>query len=84
MTFCRSVLILLAQGAHDCKRNVRALKESLVPQNVEEQAPLSVHWTFVVHFRTSTDIAQGQIDGRVEHVVSGQARPHSSTRWKNC
>jgi hypothetical protein len=26
-----------------------------------------------VYFRTSTAIAQGQIAGRVEHVVSGQA-----------
>jgi hypothetical protein len=26
-----------------------------------------------VHFRTSTNIAQGRIEGRVEHVVSGQA-----------
>ena len=37
-----------------------------------EKAPLSVHWAFVVHLRTNTDIAQGQIAGRVEHVVSGQ------------
>ena len=37
------------------------------------KAPLSVHWAFVVHFRLSTDIAQGQIAGRVEHVVSGQS-----------
>jgi hypothetical protein len=44
-----------------------------MPQDTERLAPLSVHRTFVVHFRTSTDIAQGQIAGRVEHVVSGQA-----------
>lgn len=36
-------------------------------------APLSVHWAFVVHFRTDTDIRHGQIAGRVEHVVSGQS-----------
>jgi hypothetical protein len=34
---------------------------------------LSVHWAFVVHFRLSTNIARGQIAGRVEHVVSGQS-----------
>ena len=37
------------------------------------KAPLSVHWAFVVHFRLSTNIAQGPIEGRVEHVVSGQS-----------
>ena len=36
-------------------------------------APLSVHWAFVVHLRTSTDIPRGQLAGRVEHVVSGQS-----------
>jgi hypothetical protein len=33
---------------------------------------LSVHWAFVVHFRTNTNIGHGQVAGRVEHVVSGQ------------
>jgi hypothetical protein len=42
-------------------------------QHHTEKAPLSVHWAFVVHFRLSTDIAQGRIEGRVEHVVSGQS-----------
>jgi len=42
-------------------------------QQQAAKAPLSVHWAFVVHFRLSTDIAQGQIAGRVEHVVSGQS-----------
>ena len=37
------------------------------------KAPLSVHWAFVVHFRLSTNVTQGQIAGRVEHVVSGQS-----------
>ncbi len=49
-----------------------------VPQDAEGQAPLSVHRAFVVHFRTSTDIAGGQIAGRVEHVVSGQATHFAS------
>ena len=38
-----------------------------------DTAPLSVHWAFVVHFRTNTDVCRGQIAGRVEHVVSGQS-----------
>ena len=49
-----------------------------MPQDTEECAPLSVHYAFVVHFRTSTDIAQGQLAGRVEHVVSGQATHFAS------
>ena len=49
-----------------------------MPQDVEGPAPLSVHHAFVVHFRTSTDIARGQIAGRVEHVISGQAAHFAS------
>jgi len=49
-----------------------------VPHDIEEQAPLSVHWAFVVHFRTSTDIARGLTSGRVEHVVSGQTTHFAS------
>ena len=44
-----------------------------MPQPPAEKAPLSVHWVFVVHFRVSSDVARGQIAGRVEHVVSGQS-----------
>jgi hypothetical protein len=36
-------------------------------------APLSVHWAFVVYFRVSSDVAHRQVAGRVEHVVSGQS-----------
>ncbi len=36
------------------------------------KAPLSVQRAFVVHFRTSSNVARGPIKGRVEHVVSGQ------------
>ena len=49
-----------------------------MPQNTEGPALLSVHCTFVVHFRMSTDIAQGRIEGRVEHVVSGRATHFAS------
>lgn len=43
-----------------------------MPQGSAEKSPLSVHRAFVVHFSTATDIGQGQIVGRVEHVVSYQ------------
>ncbi len=43
-----------------------------MPQSRERKAPLSVHRAFVVHFRTDTDVEQGPVEGRVEHVVSGQ------------
>jgi hypothetical protein len=38
-----------------------------------KKAPLSPHWAFVVQFRVGTDIEGGRLEGRVEHVVSGQA-----------
>ena len=42
-------------------------------QQKPTNAPLSVHWAFVVHFRLSTNVTQRRIEGRVEHVVSGQS-----------
>jgi len=66
------VAILFAQGGHDCKRNVPARRESPVPQGAEDLGPLSVHYAFVVHFRTNSAVTQGRVAGRVEHVVSGQ------------
>lgn len=38
----------------------------------EKPSPLSVHRTFVVHFRLNADVQREPIKGRVEHVVSGQ------------
>ena len=49
-----------------------------MPQDVEGPAPLSVHRAFVVHFRVNSDVAQGRIAGRVEHVVSGQTTHFAS------
>jgi hypothetical protein len=49
-------------------------------QGQTEKTPLSVHWAFVVHFRLSTNIDQGQIAGRVEHVVSGQSMHFDSLK----
>jgi hypothetical protein len=45
-----------------------------VPQEVEELGPLSVHCAFLVY----SDVAQGRVAGRVEHVVSGQATRFTS------
>jgi hypothetical protein len=44
----------------------------------QQKAPLSVHRAFVVHFRLSTNVEQGPFEGRVTHVVSGQAVHFSS------
>jgi hypothetical protein len=47
------------------------------PQS-ETSPPLLPEWAFVVQFRVGTNLDQGRLDGRVEHVVSGQAtRFHS-------
>ena len=42
-------------------------------QHQEGKAPLSVHWAFVVHLRMDSEVGQGRMAGRVEHVASGQA-----------
>lgn len=44
-----------------------------MPQSPEKKAPLSPHWAFVVQFRVGTDVGQGRFEGRVEHVMTGQA-----------
>lgn len=40
---------------------------------LQTESPWSPYRAFVVQFRTETHITRGQISGRVEHVVSGQA-----------
>lgn len=45
-----------------------------MPHKSEEDAPsLPAGRAFVVQFSTETDLEQGRLTGRVEHVVSGQA-----------
>ena len=39
----------------------------------EANQALLPEWAFVVQFRVGTDIEHDRLDGRVEHVVSGQA-----------
>jgi hypothetical protein len=41
-------------------------------------APLSLHWAFVVQLREGTALTPEALHGRVEHIVSGQATHFSS------
>jgi hypothetical protein len=38
----------------------------------QSKSPFSVHCAFVVQLREPPDLAHGLLDGRVEHVASGQ------------
>lgn len=40
---------------------------------LQQESPLSPHRAFVVQFRTETALEQWHVEGRVEHVVSGQS-----------
>ncbi len=44
----------------------------------EQRAPLSPHYAFVVQWATDTQIAEGHMHGRVEHVVSRHATHFTS------
>lgn len=44
----------------------------------EQRAPLSPHYAFVVQWATDTQIAEGRMHGRVEHVVSRQSTHFTS------
>jgi hypothetical protein len=44
----------------------------------KQRAPLSPHYAFVVQWATDTQIAEGRMHGRVEHVVSRQATHFTS------
>ena len=47
-------------------------------QYAKEKPPLLPEWAFVVQFRAGTRVEQEQVEGRVEHVMSGQAARFSS------
>jgi hypothetical protein len=36
-------------------------------------APLSPHWAFVVQLRQGTSLSPKSMQGRIEHIVTGQA-----------
>ena len=62
---------LLAQHARLQAKRTRS--EGIpVPPDTAGPGPLSVHYAFLVHFRVNSEVAQGRLAGRVEHVVSGQ------------
>lgn len=42
------------------------------------RSPLSIHRSFVVRFRTGTDVDAGNVTGRVEHVASPEAATFES------
>ena len=44
----------------------------------EVLAPLSPHWAFVVQLRRDTSFAATRLQGRIEHIRSGQATTFSS------
>ena len=41
-------------------------------------APLSPHWAFVVQLRQGTTLTAAHLQGRIEHLVSGQATTFTS------
>jgi hypothetical protein len=41
-------------------------------------APLSPQWAFVVQLREGTSLAADRMQGRVEHIMSGQASVFNS------
>jgi hypothetical protein len=45
-----------------------------MPQHPESARPFPAERAFVVQFRAGAAVEQGGYTGRVEHVVSGQAR----------
>lgn len=44
----------------------------------EHRAPLAPHYAFVVQWATDTQIAEGRMHGRVEHVMSRHATHFTS------
>ena len=44
----------------------------------QNPSQFSVHGSFVVQFRTASDIKRGSCNGRVEHISSGQIADFSS------
>jgi hypothetical protein len=49
----------------------------LAPQSTEH-ASLLPQYAFVVQLRAGADVQQGRIQGRVEHIQSGQSIPFDS------
>ena len=45
---------------------------------IATSAPLSPHWAFVVQLREGTALTPQDVQGRVEHITSGQATDFGS------
>jgi hypothetical protein len=43
------------------------------PSEIDMTAPLLPEGAFVIQFRAGTDVELQRVEGRVEHVISGQA-----------
>src|SRR5689334_22382824 len=71
MTFSPPAGILCTRGTQATGYMTPGRRWTMLPG--DSSPPLSPHRAFVVQFRAETDVAAGQIAGRVEHVVSGQA-----------
>jgi len=52
--------------------------ESSLPTPSSFPAPLSPQWAFVVQLRYGTALTPEGMQGRIEHIVSGQAATFSS------
>src|SRR5262249_43308313 len=70
-------LTLLTWNGSAGKRHARRRIETM-PRDAGQQAPLSVHYAFVVHLRVNAEVTQGRVAGRVEHVASGQSAHFAS------
>ena len=49
-----------------------------MPRTTSTDLPLLPEWAFVVQFREGTAPLHGRMEGRVEHVLSGEAVRFSS------
>jgi hypothetical protein len=54
-------------------------EETMSKESVVDGQSLMPEWAFLVQFRAGTDVRRGRLEGRVEHVVSGQATRFGST-----
>src|SRR5215813_6046543 len=66
LCFCHTAGLRASQSGHSLD-GAKAMKRP-----AEDPSSLSPHRAFVVQFRAETEVAQGRVTGRVEHVVSGQ------------
>jgi hypothetical protein len=52
--------------------------EFTMSQTTQTVAPLSPHWAFVVQLREGTPLTPESVQGRVEHITSGQVTDFGS------